>query len=331
MSQVNEIEWENWLKQFPRVHVLQTSAWGKVKSGFGWYPRRVVHSKAGAQILFRRLPFGFSIAYIPKGPLGLDWSALWPEVDGLCRKERAVFLKVEPDLWEEQIGESDPRFRGFKSGCPTIQPRRTITVDLFGEPDTWLDRMKQKHRYNVRLAEKKEVVVQPSEDVSAFHQLMQTTSQRDEFGVHQQKYYQEVYDQFAPSGRCVLLIATFQGKPLAGVMVLRQADRAWYFYGASNNLERQRMPAYLLQFEAMKWAKANGCSEYDLWGIPDADESTLENEFEQRSDGLWGVYRFKRGFGGELKRSAPAYEKIYNPALYWIYLKYLARRGGISG
>ena len=122
MSQLNEVEWENWLKPFSRVHVLQTSAWGKVKSGFGWYPRRVFHSTTGAQILFRRLPLGFSIAYIPKGPLGEDWSALWPEVDELCRKERAVFLKVEPDVWEEQIREGDPRFQGFNLGVQPSNP-----------------------------------------------------------------------------------------------------------------------------------------------------------------------------------------------------------------
>jgi peptidoglycan pentaglycine glycine transferase (the first glycine) len=331
MSQLTDIEWENWLKQFSRAHVLQSSAWGKVKGGFGWYAKTVANSTAGAQILFRRLPLGFSIAYLPKGPLGVDWASLWPEVDQICRKERAVFLKVEPDMWEDQTPELDQCFYGFKPGCPTIQPRRTIIVDLNGKPDTWLERMKQKHRYNIRLAEKKEVIVQPSDDISGFHQLMLTTSQRDEFGIHQQRYYQSVYDQFAPSGRCVLLIATFQGTPLAGVMVLRQADRAWYFYGASNNLERQRMPAYLLQFEAMKWAGTHGCTQYDLWGVPDADEVTLENEFEQRSDGLWGVYRFKRGFGGELKRSAAAYEKIYKPSLYWIYSKYLVHRGGLSG
>ena len=86
------------------------------------------------------------------------------------------------------------------------------------------------------------------------------------------------------------------------------------------------MPAYLLQFEAMRWAKAKGCSEYDLWGIPDADEAELESNFESRSDGLWGVYRFKRGFGGHIHRYEPAVDLVLNQMLYKLYLIYSRRR-----
>ena len=96
-------------------------------------------------------------------------------------------------------------------------------------------------------------------------------------------------------------MAEYEGRPLAGLMVFARGSRSWYFYGASNDEERNRMPTYLLQWEAMRWAKARGCSEYDLWGIPDADEEALEAGFASRSDGLWGVYRFKRGFGGTIK------------------------------
>ena len=86
------------------------------------------------------------------------------------------------------------------------------------------------------------------------------------------------------------------------------------------------MPTYLLQWEAMKWAKACGCEKYDLWGVPDEDEATLEANFESRHDGLWGVYRFKRGFGGELKRAAQAMDRVYNPLLYWAYLRFIGNR-----
>jgi len=329
MNMISANEWEKTLDQFSHVHVLQTAAWGGVKGRFGWYARYVAIPRAGAQILFRKLPLGFTIAYIPKGPVGQDWDALWPEVDEICRKERAIFLKLEPDLWQEQASEVRHLFSEFIGDRPTIQPRRTIMVELAGDPETWLERMNQKHRYNIRLAIKKEVVVQPSADIATFYQLMQTTGQRDAFGVHSQQYYQSVYDHFSPTDRCVLLMATYQGTALAGLIALRQGERAWYFYGASNNQERQRMPAYLLQFEAMKWAKQHGCSEYDLWGVPDEDEARLEAEFETCNDGLWGVYRFKRGFGGEVKRSVAALERVFIPALYWLYEKYSARKGGL--
>jgi lipid II:glycine glycyltransferase (peptidoglycan interpeptide bridge formation enzyme) len=79
------------------------------------------------------------------------------------------------------------------------------------------------------------------------------------------------------------------------------------------------MPNYLLQWEAIRWAKSQGCTEYDLWGVPDEDMDTLEANFTLRSDGLWGVYRFKRGFGGELKRSVGSWDRVYNPLLYRAY------------
>ena len=86
------------------------------------------------------------------------------------------------------------------------------------------------------------------------------------------------------------------------------------------------MPTYLLQWEAMKWAKARSCEEYDLWGVPDEEEETLETNFESRHEGLWGVYRFKRGFGGQLKRAAQAMDQVYNPLLYQVYLRTLRNR-----
>ena len=91
------------------------------------------------------------------------------------------------------------------------------------------------------------------------------------------------------------------------------------FYGASSNEHRNLMPTYLLQWEAMKWAKDLGCNEYDLWGVPDESLEKLESQFLDRSDDLWSVYRFKRGFGGELRRSIRAFDRIYRPGMFQIY------------
>jgi lipid II:glycine glycyltransferase (peptidoglycan interpeptide bridge formation enzyme) len=155
---------------------------------------------------------------------------------------------------------------------------------------------------------------------------MRATGERDGFGVHSLAYYQRAYQLFQPSGAGALFIARFQGRPLAGLMAFARGRRGWYFYGASTDEERNRMPAYLLQLEAMRWAAARGCKQYDLWGVPDEDEETLESQFEKRSDGLWGVYRFKRGFGGQLKRAAPAYELALIPPLYRVYRWWARRR-----
>jgi lipid II:glycine glycyltransferase (peptidoglycan interpeptide bridge formation enzyme) len=90
-------------------------------------------------------------------------------------------------------------------------------------------------------------------------------------------------------------------------------------YGASSEQHRNLMPPYLLQWEAMLWAREKGCRTYDLWGVPDREEEVLEAEFAKRSDGLWGVYRFKRGFGGRLVRTTGAWDLVYAPLRYRLY------------
>ena len=324
MPLVDATTWQAFLDRHPEAHLLQTAAWGDLKAAFGWRVMRLVVGEAGAQVLFRPLPLGFTVAYIPKGPVGSReaWEDLWPQVDALCRRHRAVFLKVEPDIWEETDPQGAVPPPGFRPSPHAIQPRRTLVVSLEGQEEEILARMKQKTRYNIRLAARKGVTVRPWDDLDAFYALMRETGERDGFGVHSHDYYRRAYDLFHPRGEAELLVAEYAGEPLAALMVFARGRRAWYFYGASTGKHRNKMPTYLLQWEAMRWAKARGCTEYDLWGVPDADRETLEAQFTQRRDGLWGVYRFKRGFGGVLRR-APVWDRVYIPLLYRFYLRRL--------
>jgi len=334
MPQITPAAWTDFLTRFPNAHVLQTAAWGQLKNDFDWQTTHMIsenrsvgsdsyfQSECGAQILFKRLPLGLSLAYIPRGPVGQEWDRLWPEVDAVCKAKRAIFLKVEPDLWE---GDLDTPLwgklpLGFRNSPHEIQPPRTLVVDLLGTEDQILARMKQKTRYNIRLAQRKGVIIRQTSDVDTFYTLMQMTGERDAFGVHSKAYYQRVIDIFEPRGNCALFCAEFDGQPLAGLMVFVYGKRAWYFYGASSNEYRHLMPTYHLQWKAIQWARVQGCSEYDRWGVPDEDHETLEANFLERRDGLWGVYRFKRGFGGELRRTVQTWDRVYNPLLYRLYL-----------
>ncbi len=326
MPELSASAWEGFLASFPDAHILQTAHWGELKASFGWNVVRLIAPNSiacGAQLLFRRLPFGFSLGYIPKGPVGQDWDALWPEVDALCRRRRAIFLKIEPDCWDLEK-QAPP---GFQSSQQVIQPPRTLVVSLLGKEAELLERMKQKTRYNIRLALKKGVVVGLFNDVELFYRLMQATGERDRFGVHSLAYYEKVYNLFHPRSECEMLLAEFKGEPLAALMVFARGRRGWYFYGASADIHRERMPSYLLQWEAMRWARARGCSEYDLWGVPDSEEDVLEANFTARSEGLWGVYRFKRGFGGLLRRSAGPWDRVYHPGMYRLYSMLVERMG----
>lgn len=331
MPKVSLTDWNAFLTDLPTAHLLQTGEWGELKSAFGWDPVRIIPSDGlGVQILFRRLPLGLTLAYLPKPAISFQQLAVspqfWAQIDTICKKRRAVFLKIEPDLWEED-NTIDLHDTQYAIPSPhNIQPPRTVIIDLTGTEDEILARMKQKTRYNIRLAARKGVTVRPWDDLPAFHQMMLVTGGRDEFGVHSLEYYRRAYDLFHPKGMAELLVAEFEGKPLAALMVFAHGRRAWYIYGASNNEERNRMPTYLLQWEAMRWARSKGVEVYDLWGVPDEDEETLEAQFTERGDGLWGVYRFKRGFGGEVKRAAQAVDRVYNPLLYKLYLWRMAGR-----
>lgn len=324
--QVDQSTWDRFIQDFPAAHILQSSAWSAVKAQTGWFPVRIVDGGTGTQVLFRKLPGGISIGYLPKGPLGIPTDRLWQEVVNTCKKNHAVFLKVEPDLWESEKSHTIQWLEKHGRISQPVQPWQTITLDLQGGEESVMARMKQKTRYNIHLAEKKEIIVQPWDDVVSFGKMMQVTSERDGFGVHSTEYYRQVYEQFIPSGQGRLLVAAFQGTPLAAVFIMRIGERAWYFYGASTNEERNRMPTYLLQWEAIRWAIQSGCKEYDLWGIPDVPEQQLEEQFADRSEGLWGVYRFKRGFGGQVRRSIGAWDLVYYPVLYRLYQWMISRR-----
>ena len=339
MPEINLKKWDAWLAGNPTAHLLQTGAWGELKAAFGWHAVRWIdklsHAKYGAQILFRRLPLGFTFAYLARGPVhanageSIDWNQLWPELDNICRAHRAAFLRIEPDVWEDNPTQvlTPP---GVVLSHHAIQPPRTILIDLTAAEDEILGRMKQKTRYNIHLAEKKGVHVHPSDDLSAFYHLISITGVRDGFSVHSRTYYQKAYDLFASQGACQLFQADYQGEPLAALMVFMAGSRAWYLYGASGDAHREKMPTYLLQWEAMRWAKVHGAQQYDLYGVPDVPKTELEDQFLNRSDGLWGVYRFKRGFGGVIQRAVGPWDRIYQPLIYRAYQLWMYRSRGVD-
>jgi len=321
MNEVSGKEWATFLTEYPDAHLLQTAAWGDLKADFGWKVSRVVVGKSGAQVLFRNLPLGRTFAYLGKGPVGDSNDALWGEIDRLCDVNKSIFLKVEPDSWRGDSSRGDDRGNavGFRISEHTIQPLRTIVVDISKSEKDILAGMKQKTRYNIRLALKRGVVIRQSSDIEKFYEILQITSERDEFGVHTKSYYRRAFDLFSPKGECVLLEAVYDEQVIAGLLVFMHGRRAWYLYGASSEKYREHMPTYLLQWESMRWARRMGCATYDLWGVPDHAEADLEADFTRHSDGLWGVYRFKRGFGGEVRRATGPWDRVYNPALYTLY------------
>jgi lipid II:glycine glycyltransferase (peptidoglycan interpeptide bridge formation enzyme) len=288
---------------------------------------------------------GLSIAYIPKGPV-VDWqnqalvSQLFQFIRKVAARRRAIYLKIEPNLATDPPLEhfliNDLNFRLSSEG---VQPRTSIRVDLTPSVDKILERMKPKTRYNIRLAEKRGVtcrIADPAsvEDFDRFYKLMEVTGQRDSFGIHSAHYYRDVWHTFhnAPpkSGEAALWLAEFNGELVAGVMAFAFGKESAYLYGASSNEHRREMPTYLLQWKAIQWAKEQKADWYDFWGIPEniGENEDEHEQMEQKNvrDGLWGVYRFKQGFGGEVIRYPGALDFVYNRPMYLIWQRLQRRR-----
>ena len=314
-------------------HVLQSYRWGEFKRRHGWDVERLtIHrGPAGgrvvgaAQIFFKRR-YGLSVGYVPRGPV-LDFAderaltAGLAALDRLCRERRAIALLIEPD---------DPAGRALACHgfAPTwrslhFQPRRTIKVAVDRGDDALLAAMKPKTRYNVRLAMKRGVTVRcgaGEADLDAFYRLAAETARRDGFGIHTRAYYADLLGVFGD--RAALFLAECGGEPAAAVIALRAGQEAIYHSGASSERHRQAMPSYLAQFAALRWARDRGCAWYDLWGIPEDDEPPAQAGRAGTANvraGLWGVYRFKQGFGGEVVAYPGTYERAYVRPLVWLW------------
>jgi peptidoglycan pentaglycine glycine transferase (the first glycine) len=334
--------WNSFVAASPMGHLLQSWQWGQLKAAFGWQAVRVGVEDggrlvAGAQVLFRSFPpfpRYLSIAYVPKGPI-LDFGnqeiceVLLSAIHRLARQKRAILLKIEPELPDNPAVVKQLQACGFRPSQQTIQPRSTIHIDLQADPDEILARMKSKTRYNVRLAGRKGVLVRDgtADDLPLFYRLIELTGGRDGFAVHSRDYYEMAYRLFVYPGLAKLFLATYHDQVIAGLMAFAFGQRTWYMYGASSDRERNRMPNHLLQWEAIRWARERGCLTYDLWGIPDEvgkEPEKYRSTVTDRQSGLWGVYRFKQGFGGQVVRYVGAYDYIYRPALAWLYNKAIA-------
>jgi lipid II:glycine glycyltransferase (peptidoglycan interpeptide bridge formation enzyme) len=322
-------QWNAALLNLPNPHVLQSWEWGAFKAKYGWNPTRLLfEGGAAASVLQRRWPrTPLSVMYASKGPaLNYDDAHLLDgvlaELEALARQRRAIFIKIDPDVeLEAPRGEAVVtalRRRGWRASAEQIQFRNTVALDLRPDEDDLLAGMKSKTRYNVRLAGRKGVTVRLGglDDLETIYRMYVTTAERSEFVIRPFEYYRDAWGDFVDAGLAKPFLAEFEGQPLAALILFCFGKVAWYMYGASSERHRNRMPNYLLQWEAMRWAKAQGCTRYDFWGAPD--------ELDE-SDPMWGVYRFKAGFGGRFVARIGAYDFPVSRPLYWLYALLMPR------
>jgi lipid II:glycine glycyltransferase (peptidoglycan interpeptide bridge formation enzyme) len=291
---------------------------------------------------------GFSprmgVIYVPKGPL-LDWNdshlrhRVLKDLKEFAQIHSAIFIKIDPDL---EVGTGIPgeagsnehhlvisviddlKADGWQFSEEQVQFRNTVLINLELSEEELLANMKQKTRYNVNLAMRKGVTVRTGKptDIDMLIRMYAETSIRDGFVIRNDSYYREVWNAFMFNQEpkrldqpvAEALIAEVDDEAVAGAIIFRFAGKTWYLYGMSRMTHRDKMPNYLLQWEAIKRAKAAGCAIYDLWGAPD--------EFVE-TDPMWGVFRFKEGLGGTIHRYLGAWDLPMNRILFRLYSKTL--------
>ena len=291
---------------------LQTQEWLDFQNFIERKTFSYNNGKIKANIIRHDLPFGKNYLYIPHGPeiyFGEIQSGLKNEADNflkylkeLGKENKSIFAKIEP--LEDVVMEVIYR-KSLKRSKKSIQPTRTVLVDLNLSEARLLERMHHKTRYNIKVAEKHGVIVKDGNDLEAFWKLLKKTAKRDRFGSHSKEYYKKFLEYFNGNIKAEMVMAYYNDRPVAGALLLTHGDTCYYLHGASDHNARNVMAPHALHWEIMKWAKAKGYHHYDFWGI-DAKR--------------WpGVTRFKLGFGGQEKEYPGSFDLPISKIWYLIY------------
>ena len=325
-------EWDDFAARQPSFALLQSVAWARFKEHLGWKCHRVAvedqgEIAAGAQVLINPLVPGLAgIAYVPRGPIGrwLDdevMPLLLAGIHAVTRRSHCVFLRIEPPLLRDAAPAEALASRGFCPSPTSNQPRATLVLDLSPDLDDILKEMRHKTRQYIAAAGREGVTVRHGalDDLPAFEELMRRSAAREDFAPRRPAYYEAEYQALASAGNMILLMAYLGDKLLAVRTACAFGAHAAEFHAGAER-DPHVHPNYALVWEAIRWAKARGCVTYDLWGIPDEVGDTLvagqEPPVPERTDGMWGVYRFKRGFSKRVVAYAGGFDYPYVPRLY---------------
>ena len=299
-------------------------------------------------ILFDRIGDGFKIAYVPYGPTihpseekqGLFLEALSESLRSEL-PSKCVVLRYDL-LWESPWAKDNPfcyedchwigppakknqeirmnfetRHWNLKKANTNILPADTNFIDLRKTRHQLLNEMKPKTRYNIGLSHRRGVRVRKAgfEDLGTWYKLYKQTCLRNKMCLQGIDYFKAVLEanaaDSASNAKVELLIAETTARPLAAMFLVFTGQRATYLYGASSSVNRGCMPAYALQWSAIERARSRGYSEYDMFGLAPQPNP---------SHPLYGLYRFKTGFGGRLFHRMGCWDYPLDVDKYEMYL-----------
>ena len=293
---------------------LQSDDWANFQISAGHEFFHEENQNGWANIFEQKVFIGGSYGYIPRGPIfcsNVDKSFIQGIVQ-LAKKCGWSWIRLEPRNDREL---SDYQSLGFNliKAPHNVQPKEIFLVDLKKESEEILNNMKSKTRYNIRLAEKKGIKIRVSRDdqkVERFLDLIEMTASRDGIVSHPRAYYKKMLEKISEP-MLKLYLAEFQGEILAGALVSRSSDVSTYLHGASSDNQRELMAPYLIQWQAMREAKACGASFYDLGGVA----------LKEKNSRWKGITRFKVGFSPKSDSIIfpGSYDLIISPFRYKIY------------
>lgn len=290
----------------------QSSSWKKIVEHEGKHAMSVAVIDgetvvAQALLVFTSLPFGWKYAFCPKGPViasGVSGEGVYAALQTYCTKEGCIFLRIEPLTL--------PPVQHVASIA--VNPSVTTTLDLFKSPDELLAGMHSKTRYNIRLAEKKNIEVRDAKMPDAFIALLKKTGQRDGFSLHEEKHYTAII----ASSMSHQLTAWQGDKPIASAVFAGFGDTFTYVFGASDYEYRQLMAPHLLQWKGIQLGKSLGFGHYDFFGIAPVTIVNGEYQYDQKHQ-YAGVTRFKLGFGGVIETHPGTFDLLISPVRYKLY------------
>ncbi len=293
---------------------LQTTEWLEFQKSIGRKTWRFDNGKIKANIIQHDLPFGMNYLYVPHGPeiyldqipggLKNEIEQFFSHIKNIAREQKSIFIKFEPlqDSIVELIYGT-----GLKKSSKEIQAPKSVVVDLDKSEEELLANMHNKTRYNIRVAEKHGVEVDPSADIDTFLKLLKKTAERQKFHTHSANYYKKLFEFFREGNeiKSDLLFANYNGKAIAGGLYLTSGDVCHYLHGGSDYEHRELMAPYALHWEAMKYLKQQGIKLYDFGG----------------SEGSkWpGVTRFKLNWGGRQVEYPGAFDLSIRPFWFLVY------------
>ncbi len=309
--------YNDFVKNHSNGSALQSWEWGELKEVFGWQVERfgfIENNKliGSVQCLFKKLPFGFKILYISRGPVinfknKNDRENFLIEIKKVAKEKKADLIRIEPEIIKnakcknqndktDEINEENDimqffRQNGFKKSKISYQPLNTMIVDLKkSEQEIWQKELNQKARYNTRLSERKGVKIIEDineKNIEEFYKLWQKTKARQDLSIRSEKYYKKLFSIF-PKENIHLFLAQYQEKFIAGLILITFGKKAIYLYAASDYDFHSLMPTYLIVWKAILKAKEKGCEIFDFWGA--APEKAKKNHPWQ------GITLFKQKF-----------------------------------